>query len=113
MSVQPRASVLITGCSKGSIGHAFASRFQQEGLIVLASARTISKIGDLATLLQVTVIALDVTNDDSIRAAVAVVETITGGRLNYLVNNAGLYSTMPLLDVQLDARRLFEACGVL
>ncbi|KAJ0418280.1 hypothetical protein BJY00DRAFT_325137 [Aspergillus carlsbadensis] len=48
-------------------------------------------------------------NTKSIKAAVATVAEATGGKLDYLVNNAGRNRYMPVLDEDLDvARRVFE-----
>lgn len=102
-------SVLITGCSAGGIGFALASAFQQRGLHVFATARTLSKMADLEKLPNVTLLSLDVTSSSSIAAAVDSVRTKTGGTLDYLVNNSGGGLFMPVLDTDVDeARRMFE-----
>lgn len=80
---------LITGCSAGGIGDALAQEFHAKGVHVFATARNVSKIGHLKTL-GLTTFKLDVTNSQSIEEAVAEISKITGGRLNFLVNNAGM-----------------------
>lgn len=102
-------SVLITGCSAGGIGFALALAFQQRGLYVFATARTLSKMAELEKLPNVTLLSLDVTSSSSIAAAVDAVRTKTGGTLDYLVNNSGGGLFMPILDTDVDeARRMFE-----
>ncbi|KAJ5936071.1 Short-chain dehydrogenase/reductase SDR [Penicillium verhagenii] len=108
MSSLSPASILITGCSAGGIGYALAVQFQKSGLRVFASARSMEKMADLGNLPNVTLISLDVTDSSNIQEAVKVVEKSTG-RLDYLVNNAGIFTCMPLLDVSLEsAKQLFE-----
>ena len=65
-------AVLITGCSSG-IGHASAEHLADCGWTVYASARRTESIADLAERGCKT-LALDVTDEDSMRAAVAAVE---------------------------------------
>ncbi|KAL1888581.1 NADPH-dependent 1-acyl dihydroxyacetone phosphate reductase [Sporothrix stenoceras] len=108
-----KKTVLITGCSAGGIGHALAEAFQKQGLTVFATARNVSKMNGLAALPNVNVLDLDVTSKESVASAVAQVTRDTGGRLDYLVNNAGQSGYMPALDEDLDdpesaARRIFE-----
>lgn len=97
--------VLITGCSTGGIGAALCHEFQKRGLHVFAAARTISKLGDIESLPNVTPVTLDVTSAASIAAAVELIRDKTGGRLDYLINNAGAQYVMPLLDVDVAAAR--------
>lgn len=79
-------AVLITGCSSG-IGHATAERLLATGWRVYATARRPESIADLAELGCRTV-ALDVTDEASMRDAVATVEKDEGA-IGVLVNNAG------------------------
>jgi NAD(P)-dependent dehydrogenase (short-subunit alcohol dehydrogenase family) len=85
MSDRSRA-VLITGCSSG-IGEATARRLSGKGWPVYATARKVESIEHLrqtgCKLLQ-----LDVTDEDSMGAAVAEVER-EHGAVGALVNNAG------------------------
>jgi 1-acylglycerone phosphate reductase len=82
-------TVLITGCSKGGIGDALAQEFHRKGLHVFATARTVSKISHLKDM-GITTFELDATSPDSIRNAVSFIEKETEGRLDFLVNNAGI-----------------------
>lgn len=101
---------LITGCSQGGIGYALALELQRHHDIhVFATARSVSKMCQLAHHPNVTLLALDVTSPASIDAAVAAVTRQTGGRLDYLVNNAGLQVVMPVLDLDMEtARHIYE-----
>ncbi|KAH7136044.1 hypothetical protein B0J11DRAFT_177551 [Dendryphion nanum] len=104
-----KETVLITGCSEGGIGHALAFQFQQKGYHVFATARDVSKVGNLKDLGNVTVLQLDVVESSHIAAAVEAVTKATGGSLNYLINNAGRSHFNPVLDEDLDSvRALFE-----
>ncbi|KAF2638840.1 putative estradiol 17 beta-dehydrogenase [Massarina eburnea CBS 473.64] len=104
-----KKSVLITGCSTGGIGHALAVAFQKRGLTVFATARSPSKMADLASLPNVHLIALDVTDAQAIIAAAKKVEAETGGKLDILVNNAGAMYSMPILDTDVEkAKALFD-----
>jgi NAD(P)-dependent dehydrogenase (short-subunit alcohol dehydrogenase family) len=94
--------VLITGCSTG-IGRATAERLALAGHIVYASARRPESIEDLKER-GCRTLALDVTSEESMSAAVAAIEEAEGA-VGALVNNAG-YSqngaveTVPLDDVR-------------
>lgn len=80
-------TVLITGCSSG-IGRAAALRFAHEGWQVVATMRDPAVAGELSTLPNVLLTALDVTDAASIQAAVDL--TLSRfGRIDALVNNAG------------------------
>jgi NAD(P)-dependent dehydrogenase (short-subunit alcohol dehydrogenase family) len=87
-------AVLITGCSSG-IGHATAEHLVERGWTVYASARRTESIADLAERGCKT-LALDVTDEDSMGAAVAAVEAAEGA-VGVLVNNAG-YSQSGALE---------------
>lgn len=107
-------SVFITGCSAGGIGSGIAIEFQKQGLHVFATARDINKLAHLKDLTNVTVLPLDVTSKQSVEAAVDAVKKSKkgGGRLKYLVNNAGLGLTTPIIHVNAepgsDAREMWE-----
>ena len=79
-------AVLITGCSSG-IGHATAEHLAARGWTVYASARRTESIADLAER-GCRTLSLDVTDEDSMRAAVTAVEDAEGA-VGVLVNNAG------------------------
>jgi len=98
--------VLVTGCSSG-IGRALAIEFARRGHRTFASARRPAGLDGLAgpTL---TPLALDVADGASIEAAVAAVIE-QAGRIDVLVNNAGINRFGPLPEVPLaEVRRLIE-----
>ena len=93
MSEDPGA-VLITGCSSG-IGHETARRLAGRGWPVYATARQPEQIADLERE-GCRTLALDVTEEASMSAAVAAVEA-EHGAVGALVNNAG-YSQSGALE---------------
>jgi 1-acylglycerone phosphate reductase len=103
-----KTSVLITGCTPGGIGHALALEFHSRGCQVIATARRVEVLEDLAAAGLVT-LPLDVTSKDSIARCKTEVERITDGRLDILVNNAGRPHVIPALDFDLDdARQTYD-----
>jgi len=102
----PSKAVLVTGCSSG-IGRATALRLAGSGWKVYASARrpeTISQLGDAGCQ----TLALDVTDEQSMRAAVASIEQAEGA-IGVLINNAGYSQSGAIETVPMDAvRRQFE-----
>jgi NAD(P)-dependent dehydrogenase (short-subunit alcohol dehydrogenase family) len=99
-------AVLITGCSTG-IGRAAAERLAGHGHTVYATARRPESIEDLKQA-GCRTLALDVTDEASMRAAVDEVERAEGA-VGALVNNAGYSQSGALETVPLDdLRRQFE-----
>jgi NADP-dependent 3-hydroxy acid dehydrogenase YdfG len=98
--------VLITGCSSG-IGHATAERLAADGWKVYATARRPETLSDLADRGCET-LALDVTDEASMEAAVDAV-TAAEGAVGVLINNAGYSQSGAVESVPLDeVRRQFE-----
>ncbi len=95
-------AVLITGCSTG-IGRSTAERMASAGYTVYATARRIDSISDLEAK-GCRTLALDVTDEDSMRAAVAAVEEAEGA-VGALVNNAGYSQSGAVESVGLDEIR--------
>jgi NAD(P)-dependent dehydrogenase (short-subunit alcohol dehydrogenase family) len=94
------ARVLITGCSSG-FGRATAVELKKRGFDVVATARRPETLEDLDVDLR---LALDVTDDSSVTAAVA-----AAGTVDVVVNNAGIGVSGPVELVPLtEVRRLFE-----
>jgi short-subunit dehydrogenase len=95
-------SVLITGCSSG-IGQAAALALHEAGRTVVATARNPDTLSGLAGR-GLRTLALDVTDESSMRAAVD-----AAGPIDVLVNNAGygLYGTVEQLPMA-EIRRQFE-----
>ncbi len=99
-------TVLVTGCSSG-IGHATAGRLAGRGWTVYATARRPQTLSGLVAA-GCRTLALDVTDEASMSAAVAAVEGETGG-VDALVNNAGYSQSGPLEEVPpAELRRQFE-----
>lgn len=99
-------AVLITGCSSG-IGAATALRLREEGWTVYATARRPETLSALAAAGCHT-LALDVTDETSMRAAVAEVERREGA-VGVLVNNAGYSLSGALETLEMDdVRAQFE-----
>ena len=91
---------LITGCSSG-FGRATAIELKARGHEVVATARRPETLDDLDVDAR---LALDVTDDASVAAAVA-----AAGQVDALVNNAGINVAGPVEKVPVDeVRRLFE-----
>ena len=98
--------VLITGCSTG-IGRATAARLAKRGLTVYATARRLESIEDLKAG-GCRTLALDVTDEESMRAGVAAVEEAEGA-VGALVNNAGYSQSGAVETIPMDElRRQFE-----
>ncbi|TGJ82168.1 hypothetical protein E0Z10_g6614 [Xylaria hypoxylon] len=101
-------TILITGCSDGSLGSALAIAFHKAGWRVFASARDTSK-AKKAEEAGIKIVKLDTLSDESIASCVSEVKELTGGSLDGLLNNAGAGYNMPLLDIDVaKARQLFD-----
>lgn len=95
-------SILITGSSTG-FGHVGALLYARAGAKVIASMRNLPR-PEAETLrraarderLDLHVIEIDVSDDDSVASGVAEAERIAGGALDVLVNNAGIPYTGPV-----------------
>lgn len=92
-------SALITGSARG-IGRTFAEAYIREGATVAIAdidveraEKTAAEIGEGAYA-----VALDVTDQTSIDAAISAVETRCGG-LDILVNNAAIFDLAPIVDI--------------
>ncbi|KAK5088205.1 hypothetical protein LTR05_002422 [Lithohypha guttulata] len=105
---QDQRTVLITGCSDGSLGAALAHAFHEKRLRVFATARDLNKMSSLKEA-SIECFELDVRSDESIKKALIKVSSLTDGLLDIVVNNAGGGHYMPFLHLDLnDARDLFE-----
>ena len=99
-------AVLITGCSSG-IGYATAERLAARGWKVYATARRLESIAPLEER-GCKLLALDVTDEGSMRQAVAEVERAEGA-VGVLVNNAGYSQSGAVETVSPEkVRRQFE-----
>ncbi|MDP2366811.1 SDR family oxidoreductase [Rhodoferax sp.] len=92
----------VTGASSG-LGAQFARTLARAGAAVVLASRRIDKLKDLRAEIEgeggdAHVIALDVTDHDSIKSAVAHAETEVGS-IDILVNNSGVGTTQRIQDV--------------
>ena len=99
-------TVLITGGSRG-LGFAMARRFAREGAVLAICARSTDQLDRAAARLRddgagdVLTIPCDVRDPEAVRGAVATVVKRTG-RIDVLVNNAGVIQVTPFEHAQLD-----------
>ena len=101
-----RDPILITGCSSG-IGKAMATMLVRAGHTVYATARRTETLAELQAA-GARVLALDVTSEDSMAAAVEHIEA-EHGRVGTLVNNAGYGEYGTIEEADLDrVRKMFE-----
>jgi NAD(P)-dependent dehydrogenase (short-subunit alcohol dehydrogenase family) len=99
-SVDGRCAV-VTGASSG-LGERFARVLAANGSRVLAVARRTERLAALADEVPgVVTFAADL-RDDGARAAVIDAAVDTFGRIDLLVNNAGISASVPALDEELD-----------
>ena len=102
----PLGAVLVTGCSSG-IGRATAALLARQGHTVYASARREQSLAELKAA-DCRTLALDVTDEQSRRAAVDTVVS-EAGAVGALVNNAGYSLSGALETLELDdVRRQFD-----
>ncbi|EGV59926.1 NADPH-dependent 1-acyl dihydroxyacetone phosphate reductase [Yamadazyma tenuis] len=90
-------SVLVTGASSG-IGFAVAKEFSSRGYKVIAGARRLSSMEELAQL-NVKTIELDITSLESVKKLKLLIEAEYNGELMYLLNNAGQACMAPAMEV--------------
>lgn len=105
---QPKKFALVTGCGQGGIGEALVTEYSRRGLHPIAtvlpheSSDHLSKAG-------ITFFPLDVTIEESITQLKASILELTGGRLDILVNCAGIAYTMTAIDTDVAAvQRMFD-----
>ena len=96
---------LVTGASSG-LGAQFARTLARAGAGVVLASRRLEKLKELRARIEgeggdAHVVELDVTDLDSIKAAVAHAETEMGS-IDILVNNSGVSTTQRIQDVTLE-----------
>jgi NAD(P)-dependent dehydrogenase (short-subunit alcohol dehydrogenase family) len=107
-------TALVTGANKG-IGYEIAAGLARRGFRVAVGARDTARREEAvdklrAEGLDVFGVALDVTDDDSVRAAAARLEELGG--LDVLVNNAGITGGMPQEPSQVTAEQVLGVVDV-
>ncbi|GAB4475276.1 MAG: SDR family oxidoreductase [Burkholderiaceae bacterium] len=93
---------LVTGASSG-LGAQFARTLAANGALVVLAARRVERLKDLRAEIEseggaADVVPMDVTDLDSVAAAVAKIES-DNGPIDILVNNSGVSTTQRLVDV--------------
>jgi len=106
MNISDRPVALITGASSG-MGKDFALRLLREGYTVYGAARRVDRMQDIVSAGGY-VIAMDVTDDESMVAGVQRIITAQG-RIDVLINNAGYGQYGAVEDVPIsEGRRQME-----
>ena len=95
---QEQKSILITGASTG-IGRHLAEALAADGHHVYAGARKDADLAELDAIENITAVRLDVTKQDQIDAAVALIRE-KGTGLYALVNNAGVGGGGPVVGTE-------------
>jgi len=107
-----KTTALVTGANKG-LGREVARSLASRGLCVFLGSRdpergSATEAELRADGLDVTMLALDVTDERSVTAAVTSIAA-QAGRLDILVNNAGIHAGRPALEIDADdMRRTYE-----
>jgi len=98
IAAEEQKAVLITGASTG-IGRNMAETLAAEGFFIYAGARKDKDLAELDALENITAVLLDVTKQDDIDAAVALIRD-EGRGLWGLVNNAGVATSGPVAGLE-------------
>ncbi|KAJ3494646.1 hypothetical protein NLJ89_g10765 [Agrocybe chaxingu] len=99
--------VLVTGCSTGGIGYALCEEFARQGCKVYATSRRIETIEDFGNE-NIERLAVDVTSDEDVQKGLDyIVEK--EGKIDVVVNNAGIIGAGPLAEQPLDfVKQVFD-----
>ena len=95
--------VLVTGGGRG-IGRAIALRFAREGAQVVVAARTTAEVGRVAREVDAAggegcAVHMDVQEGASVVSAIRSATDFTGGVLDVIVNNAGIFDQVPIAEI--------------
>ena len=94
------AHIIITGSSRG-IGLAIAKQAAQEGHRVLALSRNAETVRSLG-LDNLDALPFDITNPQSLEESDAWIDKNWGGKIDVLINNAGVLTHKPLAQTTLE-----------
>lgn len=105
-------SILITGCSSG-FGRLGAEHYARLGAKVFATMRNLPRpeAAELEALakaekLDITVLKIDITKDDQVASGVEAALKATGGKVDVLINNAGMSIAGPIEAQDMEATQL-------
>ncbi|MCJ1468414.1 hypothetical protein MMC07_007042 [Pseudocyphellaria aurata] len=105
---QQERFALVTGCGRGGIGEALVTEYTRRGIHAIATVLP-HEASDHLSNAGITFFLLDVTVEQSISDLEAAVHKLTGGRLDVLVNCAGIAYTMTAIDTDIAAvQRMFD-----
>jgi NAD(P)-dependent dehydrogenase (short-subunit alcohol dehydrogenase family) len=103
-------TIVITGASQG-IGAGLVNTFAERGYNVVATSRSVSRSSEIPASEKVVRVDGDIADSATARK---VVETALSrfGRIDALVNNAGIFFAKPFVDYTLDDYRKLAATNV-
>ncbi|KZP25419.1 NAD-binding protein [Athelia psychrophila] len=92
--------VLVTGCTTGGIGHHLCEEFASRSCKVYATSRNVASMTGFKHD-SIKKLAMDVNSDEDIERVVRTI-LVTEGKIDILINNAGVMGIQPLLDLSMD-----------
>lgn len=94
-------TALVTGAGVGGIGGSLATKLHEAGYFVICAVRRRATAEPLVRP-GIIIVEMDVASTESVEKAAHLVSFITGGRLDVLVNNAGVAAHRPVLELDID-----------